>query len=421
MKSCIYTTNDFENFIACFVFFINFKLVIVDDIRKVLEKIMISFEFNDIQLQIKDAAAKFAQEEMAPGAIERDINATYPKEILSQLGELGFLGMMVSPDWGGSGLDAVSYTLAIEEFAKVDAATSIVISVQNSLVCWILENYGTDEQKEKFLRPLAEGKHIGAYCLSEPEAGSDARQQSTTAIKEGDYWVLNGMKNWISSGSNADTYIVFAQTNPELKHKGIAAFVISKDTPGFAPAKKEDKMGMRASDTCSIGLTNVKLTDENLIGKVGEGFYIAMRGLNGGRIGIASQSVGIAQGAFEAALKYSKERKTMGIPICEHQLIQAKLAQMSMKINAARMLVLKAAWLRDNKMDHIRESSEAKLFASTIANEVTREAVQIHGGYGYVREYIVERMMRDAKVTEIYEGTSEIQQIVIARELIKNS
>lgn len=382
---------------------------------------MISFEFSEIQLQIQDTAAKFAREEMAPGVIERDINAEYPREILMKLGELGFLGMMVSPDWGGSGLDAVSYVLAMEEFAKVDAATSIIISVQNSLVCWILENYGNDEQREKYLRPLTEGRHIGAYCLSEPEAGSDARQQHTLAVRDGSEWVLNGMKNWISSGQNADTYIVFAQTNPELRHKGIAAFIIPKGTPGFEPAKKEDKMGMRASDTCSLGLTNVRLTDEHLIGQVGEGFYIAMRGLNGGRIGIASQSVGIAQGAFEAALKYSKERKTMDVPICEHQLIQAKLAQMSMKINAARLLTLKAAWLRDNKMDHIRQSSEAKLFASTIANEVTREAVQIHGGYGYVREYQVERMMRDAKVTEIYEGTSEIQQIVIARELIKNS
>ncbi len=382
---------------------------------------MISFEFSKLQIQIQDTAAKFAREEMAPGVIERDINAEYPREILMKLGELGFLGMMVSPDWGGSGLDAISYVLAMEEFAKVDAATSIIISVQNSLVCWILENYGNDAQKEKFLRPLAEGRQIGAYCLSEPEAGSDARQQHTLAIREGSEWVLNGMKNWISSGQNADTYIVFAQTSPELRHKGIAAFVIPKGTPGFEPAKKEDKMGMRASDTCSLGLTNVRLTDEQLIGQVGEGFYIAMKGLNGGRIGIAAQSVGIAQGAFEAALKYSKERKTMDVPICEHQLIQAKLAQMSMKINAARLLTLKAAWLRDNKMDHIRQSSEAKLFASTIANEVTREAVQIHGGYGYVRDYQVERMMRDAKVTEIYEGTSEIQQIVIARELIKNS
>jgi len=293
--------------------------------------------------------------------------------------------------------------------------------VQNSLVCWILETYGNDFQKENFLRPLAEGKYLGAYCLSEPEAGSDARDQRTTAEYKDGIWTINGTKNWISTAQNADIYIVFAQSNPELKHKGIVCFAIPRNTPGLEPGLKEDKMGMRTSDTCSLGLTDVKVSDEHLIGKVGEGFYIAMRGLNGGRIGIAAQSVGIAQGAFEAAVKYSLERKTMGKPIAEHQLIQAKLAQMSMKIDAARLMTHKAAWMKDNKMEHIRESSEAKLFASTIANEVTREAVQIHGGYGYVREYQVERMMRDAKVTEIYEGTSEIQHLVIAREILKNA
>lgn len=382
---------------------------------------MLSFEFSEIQLQIQDAARKFAKDEIAPSVIERDINSTFPRNILDKMGELGFLGMMVSPEWGGSGLDAISYVLAMEEFSKVDASVGIVTSVQNSLVCWILENYGNDFLKENYLRPLAEGKMLGAYCLSEPEAGSDAREQHTTAEFKDGYWTINGTKNWISTGQNADVHIIFAQSNSELKHKGIVCFAIQKGTPGLEPGLKEDKMGMRSSETCSVGLTNVKVSNEHLIGNVGEGFYIAMRGLNGGRIGIAAQSVGIAQGAFEAAVKYSLERKTMGKPIAEHQLIQAKLAQMSMKIDAASLLTLKAAWLKDNGKDHILEASQAKLYASTIANEVTREAVQIHGGYGYVREYQVERMMRDAKVTEIYEGTSEIQQLVIAREVLKNA
>lgn len=381
---------------------------------------MFSLELNETQLQIRDMARKFANEEIAPSVIERDIKSEFPVEIIKKMGNLGFLGMMVPPEWGGSGLDSISLVLALTEICKVDASVGIVMSVQNSLVNWILQNYGTDSQKEKYLKPLAEGRHLGAYCLSEPEAGSDARDQKTTAEKTGDDWILNGTKNWVSTGTNADTYIVFAQTNSQLKHKGIACFVIEKGTPGFEPGLKEDKMGVRSSDTCSIGLTNVKLTDDNLLGKVGEGFYIAMKGLNGGRIGIAAQSLGICKAAFEASLKYSKERKTMGVPICNHQIIQYKLARMSMKIDAAEMLVMKAAWLRDNGMDHIKASSEAKLFASTAASDITREAVQIHGGYGYVREYQVERMMRDAKVTEIYEGTSEIQHIVIAREILKD-
>ncbi len=380
---------------------------------------MISFEYSETQLQIQEMARKFAKEEILPSVIERDIKAEYPYEIVKKMGDLGFLGMMVSPDWGGVGLDTISYVMALEEIAKVDASIGIVTSVQNSLVDWIFETFASDYLKEKYLPKLATGEFIGAYCLSEPEAGSDARGLTTSAEKKGDKWILNGTKNWISMGKSADIYVVFAQTNPELKHKGIACFAIEKGTPGFEPGLKEDKMGMRSSDTTSIGLTNVEVGEDSIIGNLGEGFYIAMRGLNGGRIGIASQSVGIAQGAFELALKYSKERKTMGKFISEHQLIQAKLAQMSMKIDAARLLVLKAAWLKDNGLDHIKEASEAKLFASTIANEVTREAVQIHGGYGYVREYQVERMMRDAKVTEIYEGTSEIQHLVIARELLK--
>jgi len=381
---------------------------------------MISFQLTEIQEQIRDTARKFAQEEIAPSIIHRDINSEFPSEIVKKLGELGFLGMTVSPDWCGSGLDTISYTLAMMEISKVDASVGIIVSVQNSLVNWILEKYGNDEQKAKYLVPLATGEKLGAYCLSEPDSGSDARDQKTIARREDDYWILDGAKNWISTGQNADIHIVFAQTNPEIKHKGIAAFIIEKGTPGYEPGLKEDKMGMRSSDTCSIGLTNVKIPAENLISEVGQGFYIAMKGLNGGRIGIASQAVGIAEGAFQAALKYSTERKAFGVPIAEHQAIQMKLAQMITKIDAAKLLVFKAAYLRDNGLDHARESSEAKLFATTIANEITREAVQIHGGYGYVREYHVERMMRDAKVTEIYEGTSEIQHIVIARELLKN-
>lgn len=380
---------------------------------------MISFELTESQIQIQEMAKKFAKEEILPTVIERDKNSIYPKEIIKKMGEIGFMGMMVSSEWGGAELDTISYVLALKEIAKVDASIAIVMSVQNSLVCWIIENYGSKELKEKYLIKLATGEYIGAYCLSEPEAGSDARGITTSAVKDGNKWILNGTKNWISTGSNADIYIVFVQTNPELKHKGIACFVVEKGTEGFVPGLKEDKMGMRSSDTTSIGITNVKVSEENMIGNVGDGFYIAMKGLNGGRIGIAAQSLGIAEGAFELALKYSKERKTMGKLISEHQLIQAKLAQMSMKISAAELLTLKAAWLKDNGREHIREASEAKLFASTIANEVTREAVQIHGGYGYVREYQVERMMRDAKVTEIYEGTSEIQHLVIARELLK--
>jgi len=380
---------------------------------------MLNFNLSEVNEQIRDISRKFAQEKIAPSVIERDINSLYPKEIISQLAELGFMGFMVSPEWGGSGLDSISYVIALEEICKVDASIGIVVSVHNSLVCWIIETYGTEEQKTKYLTKLASGEYIGAYCLSEPEAGSDARGIKTSAIKQGDKWIINGTKNWISTAENADLFIVFAQTNPELKHKGIACFIINKGTPGLSIGKKEDKMGMRSSDTCSVHFSNLELTKDDLLGGEGEGFYIAMRGLNGGRIGIAAQALGIAQGAFEIALKYSKDRIAMGKPICEHQLIQAKLAQMSMKIDAARLLIYKAAFLKDAKLDHKKESSEAKLFASTTAMDVTREAVQILGGYGYVREYLVEKMMRDAKVTEIYEGTSEIQHIVIAREVLK--
>jgi alkylation response protein AidB-like acyl-CoA dehydrogenase len=382
---------------------------------------MYSLNFDETQLEMQRVARQFAKDVIAQGVIERDINAQYPLEVLKLMGEQGFMGMTTASEWDGVECDTLTFVLVMEEIAKVDATTAVVMSVQNSLVNWIIQNFGTDEHKENYLKKLATGEFIGCYCLSEPEAGSDARDQHTSAEKVGDKWILNGTKNWITSAPHSDVFIVFAQTNSELKHKGIACFVIPKGTPGLSVGIKEDKMGLRASDTCSVGLINVEVGDDALIGKVGEGFYIAMKGLSGGRIGIAAQALGIAQGAFELAVKYSKERKTMGVPICQHQAIEIKLAQMSMKISAARALVHKVAWMKDNGIDCNRESSEAKLYASTIANEVTREAVQIHGGYGYVREYQVERMMRDAKVTEIYEGTSEIQHIVIAREVIKNS
>lgn len=380
---------------------------------------MFSLEYSEIHEQIRETARKFAHEEILPSVIERDKSAIYPLEIIQKLGELGFMGIMTSPEWGGSGLDAISYAIAIEEISKIDASIGIVLSVQNSLINWIFEKYGSDTQKLKYLKPLAEGTKISAFCLSEPEAGSDATSQNTTAQVINGKWVLNGMKNWISSGHNADVYLVFAQTNRELGHKGIGCFIVEKGTPGFEPAPKEDKMGMRSSDTCSLALTNVTIPQENLIGQRGDGFKIAMNALNGGRIGIAAQAVGIAAGAYDLAAKYSNERKAFGKLLSQHQMIQQKLAWMSTKIEAARLLVHQAAWMKDNKINYIKSSAQAKLFAASIANEVTREAVQIHGGYGYVREYHVERMMRDAKVTEIYEGTSEIQCIVIAREIQK--
>jgi alkylation response protein AidB-like acyl-CoA dehydrogenase len=381
---------------------------------------MYSLQFDDTQLEIQKLAREFAHNEIAPTAIKRDEEAEFPTEILQKMGELGFMGMMVDPGYGGTGLDTLSYVLALEEFAKVDASVTTITSVQNSLINWIIESHGTEEQKKKYLPKLTSGEWLGAYCLSEPEAGSDARQQSTTATKNDDgSWTVNGLKNWISTAKQADVFVVFAQSDPELKHKGICCFILDSSMEGIGFGAKEVKMGLKSSHTYSLTLDNVKVPADHVVGAVGEGFYIAMRGLTGGRIGIAAQAVGIAEGAFQKALQYSTERKTMGIPICDHQMIQQKLAQMSMKISAARALVHKAAWLKQNDMDCNRESSEAKLMASTVANEVTKEAVQIHGGYGYVQEYEVERMMRDAKITEIYEGTSEIQHIVIARDLIK--
>lgn len=378
-----------------------------------------NFTFTEEQLMIKQTAKEFAESEIAPTAVERDLKGEFPYEIIKKLGELGFMGMMVSPEWGGAGLDTISYVLAMEEISKVDASVGVIMSVNNSLVCWGLEMYGTPEQKEKYLKPLAQGKMLGAFALSEPEAGSDATNQHTIAEKDGDYWIINGTKNWITNGTTADVYLVMAQTNRELRHKGISAFIVEKDFPGFERGKKEDKLGIRSSDTCSLMFTNCRVPKENLIWEEGKGFNFAMNTLNGGRIGIAAQALGIAQASLEAAVKYSKERKAFGKPIAELQAIQFKLADMATKVEAARLLTLQAASLKDQHKDFAMHAAMAKLFASRTAMECADEAIQIHGGYGYVREYLVERYLRDAKITEIYEGTSEIQRIVIARSLLK--
>jgi alkylation response protein AidB-like acyl-CoA dehydrogenase len=375
--------------------------------------------FTEEQLAVKEAAREFAEFELLPGVIERDENATFPAEQVKKMGEMGFLGMMVSPEYGGGGMDTVSYVLAMEEICKVDASCGVVMSVNNSLVCWGLEKYGTEEQKQKYLVPLAKGEVIGAFCLSEPEAGSDATHQRTTAEDKGDYYLLNGTKNWITNGNSASIYIVYAQTDKEKRHHGINAFIVEKDMPGFVIGKKEKKLGIRGSDTHSLMLTDVKVPKENRIGEDGFGFKLAMGVLNGGRIGIAAQALGIATGAFELALKYSKERKAFGVEISKHQAIAFKLSDMATTIEASRLLILQAANLKDDKKDFTKASAMAKLFASQTAMDVTIEAIQIHGGYGYVQEYHVERMMRDAKITQIYEGTSEIQKIVISRDLLK--
>ncbi len=379
-----------------------------------------NFQLTEDQLAIQLAAREFAENEIAPSAVERDKTGEFPTEIVKKMGGLGFMGMMVSPDWGGSGLDAISYVLAMEEISKVDASCGVIMSVNNSLVCWVIETFGTDEQKEHFLKPLASGQALGAYCLSEPGVGSDATQQATTAVKQPDgSWIINGAKNWITNGTTSDHYIVFAQTDATKKHKGITAFIVDKGMEGFEQGLKEDKLGIRSSDTCSLAFTNVKVSPMHMLGEEGNGFKIAMETLNGGRIGIAAQALGIASGAFEKAVKYTFERKAFGKPLNALQAIQFKLADMHMKIEAARLLILRAARNKDLHLPYIKEAAMAKLFASTMANEVASEAVQIHGGYGYVREYLVERAMRDAKITEIYEGTSEIQHIVIARQLLK--
>lgn len=378
------------------------------------------FEFTEEQLMIQQTARDFAENEIKPSAIERDKNAEFPAEIVKKLGELGFMGMMVSPEYDGAGLDTISYVLAMIEISKVDASVGVIMSVNNSLVCYGLENWGSEFIKQKYLKPLARGEKLGAFALSEPEAGSDATHQMTTAVKDGNYWILNGIKNWITNGQSADYFIVMAQTDSEKRHKGITAFLVEKGWEGFEHGVKEDKLGIRGSDTCSLTFNNVRVPEENILWEVGKGFNYAMNTLNGGRYGIASQAVGIAEGAFEAALNYSKQRKAFGTEICNHQAIQFKLAEMATKVEAAKLLTLQAAGLKDAGKPYIKEASMAKLFASKVAVECALEAVQIHGGYGYVREYVVERFLRDSKITEIYEGTSEIQKIIIARELLKN-
>lgn len=380
--------------------------------------LIMNFELSEEHIMIRDAARDFAQNELKPGVIERDEHQKFPAEQIKKMGELGFLGMMVSPQYGGGGMDTISYVLAMEEISKVDASASVVMSVNNSLVCWGLEAFGTEEQKQKYLVPLAKGEIIGAFCLSEPEAGSDATSQHTTAIDAGDHYILNGTKNWITNGSNASVYLVMAQTDVAKGHKGINALIVEKGAPGFTIGPKENKLGIRGSDTHSLMFTDVKVPKKNRIGEDGFGFKFAMKTLTGGRIGIASQALGIASGAYELALAYSKERKAFGVPISQHQAIQFKLADMATEIEAARLLCLKAAWMKDQHLDYGLSASMAKLFASRVAMETTVEAVQIHGGYGYVKEFHVERLMRDAKITQIYEGTSEVQKIVISRTIL---
>lgn len=377
------------------------------------------FGYTEEQLAVRDAARDFAQSELLPGVIDRDTEAKFPFEQIKKMGELGFMGMMVDPKYNGGGMDTVSYVLAMEEISKIDASASVSMSVNNSLVCWGLEKYGTEQQKEKYLKPLATGEIIGAFCLSEPEAGSDATSQRTTAENKGDYYLLNGTKNWITNGSSASIYLVIAQTDASKGHKGISAFIVEKDWQGFVVGKKEDKLGIRGSDTHSLMFSDVKVPVENRIGDEGFGFTFAMETLNGGRIGIAAQALGIASGAYELALAYSKERKAFGKPISQHQAIQFKLADMATQIEAARLMVIKSAWLKDQGKDYAHASAMAKLYASEVAMNVTIEAVQVHGGYGYVKEYHVERLMRDAKITQIYEGTSEIQKIVISRSILR--
>ncbi len=380
-----------------------------------------NFNLSEEHLMIRDAARDFAQNELLPGVIERDTNQTFPHEQIKKLGELGFMGMMVDPNYGGSGLDTLSYVLAMEELSKIDASASVVVSVNNSLVCWGLDTFGNEEQKAKYLPKLAAGEHIGAFCLSEPEAGSDATSQSTTAVDMGDHYLLNGTKNWITNGGSCEIALVIAQTDREKGHRGINVLIVEKGMDGFVVGQKEDKLGIRGSDTHTLLFNDVKVPKENRIGEDGFGFKFAMKTLSGGRIGIAAQALGIAQGALDLALAYSKERKTFGKPIHDHQAIAFKLADMEMKVEQARLLVYKAAWLKDQGMPYDKESAMAKLAASEAAMWVSTEAVQVHGGYGYVKEYHVERLMRDAKITQIYEGTSEIQRIVISRDLIKNS
>lgn len=378
-----------------------------------------NFELTEEHKMIREAARDFAQNELLPEVIDRDEAQSFPVEQIKKLGELGLMGMMVDPKYGGAGMDTISYVLAIEEISKVDASCSVIMSVNNSLVCWGIETYGTEEQKQKYLIPLAKGEIIGAFCLSEPEAGSDATSQQTTAIDKGDHYLLNGTKNWITNGSTASIYLVIAQTDIDKGHKGINAFIIEKDMPGFVVGLKENKLGIRGSDTHSLMFTDVKVPKQNRIGEDGFGFTFAMKTLSGGRIGIAAQALGIASGAYELALQYSKERKAFGKEISKHQAIAFKLADMATEIEASRLLCMKAAWLKDNGQNYDKIGAMAKVFASEVAMRTTVEAVQVHGGYGFVKEYHVERLMRDAKITQIYEGTSEIQRIVISRSILK--
>ena len=377
------------------------------------------FQLTEEQLAVRDAARDFAQNVVAKTVLERDENQRFGEDEIRQLGELGFMGMMVDPKYGGSGMDTISYVLAMEEISKVDAAISVAMSVNNSLVCWGLEKFASEEQKMKYLVPLASGKKVGAFCLSEPEAGSDATSQRTMAVKDGDHYILNGTKNWITNGSSASTYIVIAQTNPELGHKGISAFIVERGTEGFIVGAKENKLGIRSSDTHTLLFNDCRVSAENMIGAEGFGFKFAMMILEGGRIGIASQALGIASGAFETSVEYAKTRTAFGKPIADHQAISFKLADMATSIEAARLLCLQAAYLKDQHLPITKAGAMAKEFSSRVAMEVTVEAVQIHGGYGFVKEYHVERMMRDAKITQIYEGTSEIQKIVIGRSILK--
>jgi alkylation response protein AidB-like acyl-CoA dehydrogenase len=378
------------------------------------------FNLTEEHIMIREAARDFAKNELLQGVIERDEKQEFPHEQVIKMGELGFLGMMVDPQYGGGGMDTVSYVLAMEEISKIDASASVVMSVNNSLVCWGLEAYGTEEQKQKYLTKLATGEIIGAFCLSEPEAGSDATSQKTTAFDKGDHYILNGTKNWITNGGNASVYLVIAQTDPDKGHKGINALIVEKGMDGFEIGPKENKLGIRGSDTHSLLFTDVKVPKENRIGEDGFGFKFAMKTLAGGRIGIAAQALGIASGAYELALKYSKERKAFGKEISKHQAIAFKLADMATEIEAARHLCMKAAWDKDQKQSYDLSSAMAKLYAADMAMRVTVEAVQIHGGYGFVKEYHVERLMRDAKITQIYEGTSEIQKIVISRTILRD-
>lgn len=377
-----------------------------------------NFELSEEHKMIQDAAREFAQE-LKTGVIERDEEAKFPFEYLKKMADLGFMGIMVPEQYGGSGLDTLAYVLVLEEIAKIDASSAVILSAHNSLVLWGLNEYGTEEQKLKYLTPLAKGEKLGAFALSEPEAGSDASSQHTIAKDKGDYYLLNGTKNWITNGGNADIYLVIAQTNPELGHRGINVLIVEKGTEGFTIGPKENKLGIRSSDTHSLMFSDVKVPKENRIGPDGFGFKFAMKTLDGGRIGIAAQALGIAAGAYDLALAYSKERKTFGKPISNHQAIQFKLADMEVEIEAARLLTYKAAWTKDQGLPYAKEAAIAKLHTSEVAMKHTIEAVQIHGGYGYVKEYHVERLMRDAKITQIYEGTSEIQRLVIAREILK--